>query len=84
MKYPRLKFKEECPPNAIDSNRLLPSQHEGFKKLGAVLKRNEDLIQLRAGGMLIGRAFFLDGNYDWVIGKDDQDCLCLVPMEKEK
>lgn len=42
------------------------------------------LITNRIGGSLQDNSFFLDRNYDWVLGKDNEGTVVLVPLKKEK
>jgi hypothetical protein len=39
-------------------------------------------ISTRRGGPLAGNAFALNRRYTWILGKDEQDVLCLVPHKK--
>ncbi len=40
-------------------------------------------IAKRIDGFLADKAFVLDPNFDWIIVKDNQGFLCLVPLKKE-
>ena len=41
------------------------------------------VIATRRLGPLAGKAFYLNTEYDWEIGRDNVDALCLVPIKKE-
>lgn len=42
------------------------------------------VIDTRTDGSLGRRAFYLeDGMYDWVLVRDEDDALCLVPLKKQ-
>ena len=40
-------------------------------------------IEKRYEGSLKDKAYFLSDIYDWVIGKDESQQLCLIPLIKE-
>lgn len=37
-------------------------------------------LAARDGGPFGGKAIYLDEGFEWVIGLDDEDCICLVPL----
>ncbi len=41
-----------------------------------------DLLQVRNSGILEDKAFWLNGHFNWILAKDDEDCLCLIPRKK--
>lgn len=43
-----------------------------------------DAIAEKITGLLAGKAFFLDDDFDWIIVKDNQADLCLVPLKKKE
>ena len=43
----------------------------------------EDIdMPIRAGGEFKNRAFYLKGDYVWIIREDSEGVLCLIPIEK--
>ena len=57
----------------------------------AIALKEEELIPLngldvveRCEGPLAAKAFFLPDIFDWLIVKDDQGVLCLVPLKHTK
>ena len=41
-------------------------------------------ISTITAGPLAGKAFVLNTNYDWELGRDTESLLCLVPIKKQK
>ena len=55
----------------------------------AIMLKKENLVSVseyniaeRHDGSLADRAFFLPDDYDWLIARDTQGLLCLVPLKK--
>lgn len=42
-----------------------------------------DLLSVRLNGAFRSRGFWLNDEYDWVLGLDDKDCPVLIPLRKE-
>jgi hypothetical protein len=40
-------------------------------------------VKTRTEGPLAGKAFTLNEEYDWELGRDEEDALCLVPIKKK-
>jgi len=40
------------------------------------------LVQRRDGGPLAGQAFYLNDNFDWILGLDEDGAIVLVPQTK--
>ena len=77
MKYPEIKLvkRHEIQQRlSIDTERL--ESRSGMFAL-------EDYIELRANGSLKDQAFFLpEYGHDWIIGRDYDGILVLVPLKK--
>jgi hypothetical protein len=41
-------------------------------------------VATRSGGSLAQKAFVLNDEYDWELGRDSEARLCLVPIKKDK
>ena len=42
------------------------------------------MMELRGMGKFSDTSFWLNPVYEWVLGVDEEDNLCLVPLKKEK
>ena len=78
MDYKRLVLKrkdevDEVDEIEVDENRLL-DDIEGHPLC--------KLLSRRLSGDFCGRAMYLWDIYEWVIGRDAQGVLCLVPLKK--
>lgn len=76
MKYDYLKIKRvaELEYKEIPEDRML--DNIGMQCLGGLEKRG--------GGDFDKKAFWLPKGYDWEMGEDNEGCLILVPLKKEK
>jgi len=68
--YKELHVVEEKVRNPIEKELLLMKADNGF-------------IAIRCSGEFEGKAFYLDSDFDWQIGIDDEKELVLVPTKKE-
>ena len=82
IKYSKLEIKEEKEENivAIDKTRLVGISEEFAR--GVIIKEDYTYIERRSGGAFFNKALCLSSMYDWVLGKDEDDVLCLVPLKK--
>lgn len=81
IKYSKLKIKEEKEDiMAIDKTRLVEISQE-FKRATLV---DEDctIIERRCDGPFLNKAIYLSLTYDWVLGRDEDGVLCLVPLKQ--
>lgn len=74
MEYPKI----ELVTTALDKKGIMTLKE---KRLITNIRLSDLRVQTRADGFLAERAFFLPTNYDWVIGRDDMDYLCLIPLK---
>ena len=42
-----------------------------------------DRLELRCSHEFANKAYWLDDEYDWIIGEDSNHVLCIVPLKKE-
>ena len=82
IKYSKLEIKKENEENivAIDKTRLVEISEEFVR--GVIIKEDYTYIERRCGGAFFNKALYLSSMYDWVIGKDEHDVLCLVPLKR--
>lgn len=73
MQYPPVKIIEEDAP----ANETVCIRSEAL-----AMPRTPVRVEVRDGGLLKGKSFWLNAAYDWVIVKDDDGCLCLVPLHR--
>ena len=71
MKEIRLRKDRESNTIEIDRDNLVEE-----------ITNIEDFIEVRDDGEFENRAFFLDDCYEWEIGRDNQGCTILVPIER--
>ena len=57
---------------------------DGYLYIQDVLIAVRWAIAMRTTGPLAGKAFLLNEEYDWQLGKDDDSRLCLVPIKKQE
>ena len=70
--YKRLVLiEEETKKIVIDKERLIDLSSEDI----------HSFIELREDGDFEDQGFFLDDNYEWVIGRDSTNALVLIPLE---
>jgi len=74
MDYKKLVLKKEEEGDVIevDENRLLNKEAFKSRIFG---------ISQRIGGEFEDRAFCLEAMCDWVLGKDTDGFLCLIPLK---
>lgn len=72
--YPKVQIDENDSIINLKFEQLLPV---------AALSYNSFSVGERVGGLLANKSFFLPDELDWIIVKDDQNQLCLVPLKKE-
>lgn len=82
MKHPKVQLVKptvtEKGAVMISTDKLVPQ-----RVIGQLLRGPS--IAMRAHGCLRGNAIFLDDDeYDWTLVRDEEDCLCLVPLRKEE
>lgn len=53
------------------------------KKLLETLPKIDGVIDNRLSGSFINKAYWLNDDYDWVLGIDDEDNTILVPLRKK-
>jgi len=53
-----------------------------YRKGGRRSETDEVLIEPRTGGEFAGKSFYLNSDFEWVLGKDDRDLTVLVPLKK--
>ncbi len=41
-----------------------------------------ELVQLRNSGILEDKAFWLNDHFNWILARDNEDQLCLIPRKK--
>lgn len=77
MNYP--KFTAENIEDATKINLAdIPNIGDGSITIG-----NWSMIRRRTAGFLAGKSIYLDDeNYDWIIGKDNEAAIVLVPIPK--
>lgn len=80
MKYDQLTIKRtEDDPTEIDEDRLVTVDDNG----GTVVDGDKWVLKYRNGGHYHRKAFYLQTDeYDWVLGRDNEDLLCLIPLKK--
>ena len=71
-------IEDETPKNAIKRSDLLKVR-EGFMQIENALG---PVIQLRHSGEFMDHAFWLDGEYNWILGTDSENNIILVPTKK--
>lgn len=76
MEYNKLKIKETNFVE-IDKSKLIEVPNDSIKEESGYV-----LIDSRGDFEFRERAFYLGEKFDWVIGKDSNNMLCLVPMKK--
>ena len=76
MDYPRVMITTEGVPDniEIDSNKLV--------KVSGLSSDYSPFIETRILGNLKGQSFYLDSDYDWIVGTDNQNTVVLVPLRK--
>jgi len=62
----------------VDAERLIEVEGQGQS-----LQSGIRILEERAGGELAGKAFWLNPNYEWVLGEDEEGNIVLVPLRKE-
>jgi hypothetical protein len=69
---------------AIDKTRLIEI-NEKFERQHIINKEDYGVIETQAGSSFQNKAFCLPLiTYDWVLGKDENGVLCLVPLKKRE
>lgn len=83
IKYNNLEIKEDDEETimAIDKTRLVEIPIE-FERQYLSDKKDYKYIERRRDGMFHNKALYLPSMYDWVLGKDADRVLCLVPLRK--
>ena len=80
MEYSRIKVSGKKTGDIdVDEDRMLEvtGTITTIKISGKVLYASE-----RTEGNLEGKAIYLDHSFDWVLGKDSEGSICLVPLIK--
>lgn len=83
IKYSKLEIEKEKKENimAIDKTRLVEIRG-AFQREQLTENEPYRYIERRDGGQFLNKALYLPSMYDWVLGKDEEGVLCLVPLEK--
>lgn len=94
-----LVAKESIEKNIEELNRLDEEEEEPVTLRVAYETERDDIITIpqtslysvkkwkvtpRGEGLLAGKAFRLNDEFDWEIGKDEKNVLCLVPIKKDE
>lgn len=81
MKYPkairildRPEMEEEQPPIEL---------HEKDDVEVPAARLKQPIVERRITGNLAGISFFLGPTFDWLLAKDDEGFVCLVPRKKQ-
>jgi len=89
MTYNKLKVVPQARPVKPITVPIDPSQMltKSQFQLEILSKQAEgelgDALTTRTDGEFKGRAVYLDNEYDWVIGEDSEECICLIPLRKK-
>lgn len=69
--------------NEIKYKRLVPCNEESTDvDLTRTVSVSEFHQRIRSGGEFRGRAISLTKDYDWVLGVDSEDQICLIPLKR--
>jgi hypothetical protein len=79
MEYDRLIIKKPDDANEIDRDRMVKISQNG----GRIVLGKWMALETRARGEFADHAIFLPPVYDWVLGKDREGTLCLVPLKRK-
>lgn len=71
-------------PNKIvlTKNELVPSIVKDGS-IDTISLTTNPVIEIRTSGTFKGKALYLESGYDWILGKDDEGLIVLVPIKKE-
>jgi len=83
MGYDKLVVKKrENDVIVIDNDRLVDVRYAGRKDNHIIVNDELAVIQIRGGYTFKDKALYLSSHYDWVLGKDENDIIVLVPLKK--
>jgi nucleoside diphosphate kinase len=64
-------------------NGYLINEEKGIKIIGnKMMKVSMNMIEVRKQEEFRDKSFYLHQEYDWVIVRDSEDVICLIPTEK--
>lgn len=69
--------------NGIKYKRLVPKNEESTDvDMTRTVRISDFNLKIRSEGEFRGRAIYLTNDYDWVIGVDSEDQICLIPLNR--
>lgn len=75
----------EDDPIVVDRRRLVQVGSHGDRLTwGTNPYAHLIFIAVRNAGPLANHAFYLDGTYDWVLGRDETNNIILAPLRKDQ
>ena len=80
MRYNRLLIKDtkEEESSEIEKEQLVDIPGD----IGRIELGHGAYLECRATGSLQYHAIYLPSSFDWILGRDERDLLCLVPLKK--
>ena len=85
MEYPKITVAKKERPTGLEHIELEADRMYDVrgKAKDLTLNGSDVAIARRESSNLRGVSFYLDGLYDWVLGRDEEGSICLVPLKKE-